>query len=122
MNAEELNARNQRVIARAKARAANPMPRYGEKPAMSLTRFRKQVKALFPAPDFRFQADFMGYTALSDDVSVEYNAVAPNGDRYEVALGRLTPTTGATLEGAVRSARAALTTTLDAARRLEMNR
>ncbi len=97
-------------------------PRYGEKPALSLTAFRKQVKALFPQPTFRFQSDFMGHTALSDDVSVEYNAVAPNGDRYEVWLGRLTPTTGATLEDAVRNARAALTTTLDAARRLEMDR
>jgi len=97
-------------------------PRYGEKPALSLVRFRKQVKALFPTPDFRFRSDFMGHTALSDDVAVEYNAVAPNGDRYEVAIGRLTPTTGATLPDAVRSARAALATTLEAARRLEMDR
>lgn len=122
MNTEQLIARNQRVIARAKARAANPTPRYGEKPALSLVRFRKQVKALFPQLTFRFQADFRGYTARSEDVSVEYNAVAPNGDRYEVALGRLTPTYGATLEDAVRNARAALATTLDAARRLEMDR
>lgn len=100
----------------------NTVPRYGEKPAMSLTRFRKQVKALFPTLDFRFQADFRGYTARSEDVSVEYNAVAPNGDRYEVALGRLTPAYGATLPDAVQSARAALATTLDAARRLEMDR
>lgn len=100
----------------------NTIPRYGEKPALSLVRFRKQVKALFPQPTFRFRADFMGHTAVSDDVTVEFNAVAPNGDRYEVAIGRLTPTTGATLEDAVHSARAALATTLDAARRLEMDR
>ncbi len=102
--------------------SAATQPRYGEKPALSLTAFRKQVKALFPQPDFRFQADFRGYTARSEDVSVEYNAVTPNGDRYEVWLGRLTPATGATLPDAVRNARAALTTTLDAARRLEMDR
>jgi hypothetical protein len=122
MNAEQLNTRTARVLDRAKARAANPTPRYGEKPAMSLLRFRKQVKALFPQPDFRFRADFLGFTALSDDVTVEYNATAPDAARYEVWLGRLTPTTGATLPDAVRSARAALTTTLDAARRLEMDR
>lgn len=107
--------RTARVINRAKASAADTSK-------MSLLRFRKQVKALFPQPTFRFRADFMGFTALSDDVSVEYNAVAPDAARYEVWLGRLTPTTGATLEGAVRNARAALATTLDAARRLEMDR
>jgi hypothetical protein len=122
MNAEQLDTRTARVLDRAKARAANPTPRYGEKPDLSLIRFRKQVKALFPTPDFRFRADFMGYTALSDDVAVEYNAVAPDAARYEVWLGRLSPATGATLPDAVRSARAALATTLDAARRLEMNR
>jgi hypothetical protein len=118
MNAQQLDARTHRII----DRAANPTPRYGEKPAMSLLRFRKQVKALFPTPTFRFRADFLGFTALSDDVTVEYNAVAPDAARYEVWLGRLTPTTGATLPDAVRNARAALTATLDAARRLEMDR
>ncbi len=122
MNTDQLNARTQRVIDRAKARAANPTPRYGEQPALSRAALRKPVKALFHTPDFRFRSDFMGHTALSDDVAVEYNAVAPNGDRYEVWLGRLTPTTGATLPDAVRNARAALTTTLEAARRLEMDR
>jgi hypothetical protein len=115
MNAEQLDARTARVIDRAKARAADTSK-------MSLLRFRKQVKALFPTPTFRFGADFMGFTALSDDVAVEYNAVAPDAARYEVWLGRLTPTTGATLPDAVRNARAALTTTMEAARRLEMDR
>jgi hypothetical protein len=121
MNAEQLDARTARVLDRAKARAAT-QPRYGEKPALSLLRFRKQVKALFPTSDFRFRADFLGFTALSDDVTVEFNASSADSHRYEVWLGRLTPTTGATLEGAVRNARAALATTLDAARRLEMDR
>lgn len=84
---------------------------------ISLTTFRKEVLARFPGVNFTFKADFMGFTALSEDVSVEYNATTPPGSRWEVWLGKLSPATSHSLRDAVESARRAVTETIKSALR-----
>jgi len=97
-------------------------PRYGDKPSLSLTGFRWQVRAAFPGVDFTYKADAdFGFTATADGIEITHSRSWGEFD-WCVRVGRLREAEADTLPDAVRNARAALTTTLDAARRLEMDR
>lgn len=110
MDSQQVAARTERVIDRARQAF-----RSGAGP-MTLARFTTTVREYFPSIEFRINADFLGFHAISNDVSVEYTTADPEF-RWEVWIGKLSPAKGRTLRFALVAARQDVTDTIKSALR-----